>query len=81
MSHYEVKFTGSNHEKEAQALRECESYLGTTRFNKIVKSCRKSLKGVPCRKAYRELRFALPFAGIQGYWPVRAFFRYLRKGV
>lgn len=77
MSHYEVRFTGSNDEKERQALKECVSYLGKGRFNKIVQSIAKDLRGASCREAYRSVRFALPFAGIQGYWPIRAFFKHL----
>jgi hypothetical protein len=77
MSHYEVRFNGSKHENESRALKECVAYLGKARFNKIVQANAESLRGASCKEAYRAVRFALPFAGIQGYWPTRAFFKHL----
>jgi len=77
MSSYTVKFEGSKQECEAAALRECISYLGKDRFNKMCNSVAKDLRGCGIRQAYRELRFALPFAGIQGYWPIRAMVKHI----
>lgn len=77
MSSYIVEFTGSTRDREAAALRECISYLGKARFNKLCNAVAKDLRGCTIRQAYRELRFALPFAGIQGYWPIRAMVKHI----
>jgi hypothetical protein len=77
MSHYDIKFTGSKADKEHHALKECVAYLGKDRFNRMVQDNAKALRGASCKEAYRALRFTLPFAGIQGYWPTRAYFKHL----
>lgn len=77
MTSYTVKFEGSTQERESAALRECVSYLGKARFNKVCAQIAKDLKGCTIREVYRNLRFALPFAGIQGYWPTRAMVKHI----
>jgi len=77
MSHYEVKFRGSKHDKERQALKECVTYLGKSCFNRFAQNCARELYGATSREAYRAVRAALPLIGISGYWPTRAVFKHI----
>jgi len=77
MSHYNVKFTGSKADKEAQALKACVDYMGKVRFNRVTLEIAQSLKGLSAKTTYRSVCFYCDFMGIKGYWPVRAMFKHI----
>ena len=76
MSSYTVEFNGTRAEREAKALAECKSYLGSS-YRKVLKGVRNTLQQSSRRTVgYRTVRFGLAmFSGIEGYWPVRAMIR------
>jgi len=76
--HYTVKFTGTNQQKESQALAECKSFLGNRIYNNVVKALRVDLLASNPRSRTQHLRHAhtlLSFVGVQGRYPVRALVR------
>ena len=61
---YEIKYDTSLAETaEAKAIADCKEWLGSKRFNKVVKL----LKDDKGRTSRRMVVFALSFQGIQGY--------------
>lgn len=74
--HYEINFTGTEAEKDAQAIKEIINWLGQEKFNDINEEFRAF--GQPVTLGRFSLLVSI--AGIQGY-PVQAWARFLGPSV
>jgi hypothetical protein len=76
-----IKFYGTKAECEAQALQRCRDYLGD-RFDFALGAIRDMLctVGATRRQRLNRCKMALSFAGVEGYYPVRAMIRAALKG-
>ena len=73
--HYDVKFQGSQYDKDEQALQEVISWLGEERAEEIAEILAFSIV-----KSFKEFRFAVSLTGISGY-PVYALARAFQPGL
>lgn len=76
---YTLHYSGSKKEMESQARQSCIDYLGgQDRYDLICSRLRAELHRLDYPRVgqrYQALRLAIPFAGISGYWPIRAMVR------
>ena len=61
---YETRYEGSEADKKAKALADCEEWLGKKQYNKVRKILQQGLKDGASKKL---LIFGLSMQGIQGY--------------
>lgn len=71
-------YIGTREECETQARASCIDWLGgEERYQKLCSDLREELArlGTTRSAGYKMLRMYIPFAGIAGYWPIRAMAR------
>jgi len=68
--HYEIKYEGSQEEKDAKALKDLREYMGDKWFNSVVESAKNDHN----LTSMAQLRFMFSMGGVTGY-PVDAFQR------
>jgi hypothetical protein len=64
---------------EAKALRDCKDYLGGKFYTAKALLKKQADMNERTTNKYRSIAMALDFAGIRGYWPVRAMVREVLK--
>ena len=69
---YTVQYQGTKAEKEAQALRDCETWLGTERFKALGADMAAHIRAQGGLSAVRQGIRMMAMAGIQGY-PAKVF--------
>lgn len=83
---YTHHYIGTREECEAQARASCVDWLGgEERYQKLCDDLRTEMQQVKknvktsTAQQYKLLRMYIPFAGIAGYWPIRAMARDILK--